>query len=60
VRGVIVPTNTAVAPEFAKIYGEEQPASEAGLIAVPRAGQPSLWQKPNVPLEFEHLVKVEG
>jgi hypothetical protein len=29
-----------------------------GVRAVPRAGQPSLSERPNVPVQFEHLVKI--
>ena len=33
--------------------------SAVTVTAVPRNGQPQLNEKPEVPLEFEHLVKVE-
>jgi hypothetical protein len=45
----------AVVPAAPVPYG-----SALGLTAVPRAGQPPMnTERPNVPLEFQHLVKVD-
>ncbi len=62
VRGVLVP-NAAVSEQFQKVFGslddDNLAASPANVIAVPRHGAPPLNQKPDVPLQFEHLIKVE-
>jgi hypothetical protein len=63
VRGVLIPANHgAVSEQFEKVFGrldESMPVSQSGIVAVPRSGQPPLNAKPNVDVQFEHLVKVE-
>jgi hypothetical protein len=51
----LVPDHVRSAIPMPEAYG-----SAVGLTAVPRHGQPAINEgKPEVPLEFEHLVKVE-
>jgi hypothetical protein len=51
----LVPDQVRSAIPMPAAYG-----SAVGLTAVPRHGQPAINEgKPEVPLEFEHLVKVE-